>query len=219
VHWDIDDGPVVPVHVSVVRRSGITQRRGTVVHRVDLRDDEVVVRDGIRTTTVARTLLDVAAQLRGRRLEQVVRRAARRRRFDLVEVEAVIARHRRAAGATELTRLLASLSGRGTDDARSRLEVAFAQLCDDFGLPRPQINAIIMDERVDFSWPGSTLVVESDGFEFHAMPTAFTADRRRDQRLTLAGYTVVRFTYDQVIGDRAGTARAVSALLSRCRSS
>src|SRR4051812_5213844 len=64
VHWDIDDGPVVPVHVSVVRRSGIARRPGTVIHRVDLRDDEVVVRDGIRTTTVARTLLDVAAQLR-----------------------------------------------------------------------------------------------------------------------------------------------------------
>jgi Protein of unknown function (DUF559) len=219
LHWDIDDGPVVPVHVSVRRRSGIARRAGTEIHRVDLRDDEVIVRDGIRTTTVARTLLDVAARVRGRRLEQMVRRASRGRRFDRGAVEAMIERHHRAPGAVELGRLLTALTGRGTGDARSGLETAFAALCDDHGLPRPRINAIILGERVDFSWPRSTLIVETDGFEFHSMPTTFAADRRRDQKLTLAGYTVVRLTYDQVVGDPAATARTVSALLAQCRSS
>jgi hypothetical protein len=219
VHWDIHDGAIVPAHVSVRRRSGVARRAGTVIHRVDLREDEIVLRDGIRTTTVARTLLDVAAQLRGRRLEQVVRRASRGRRFDLDAVELVLDRHPRAPGFVELKRLIISLRGRGTDDVRSRLEVAFGQLCDDHGLPRPQVNAIVMGERVDFSWPGTMLVVETDGFEFHSMPTTFAADRRRDQRLTLAGYTVVRFTYDQVVGDPRTTAQAVSALLAQCRSS
>jgi very-short-patch-repair endonuclease len=76
---------------------------------------------------------------------------------------------------------------------------------------------MVLGERVDFTWPGTTLVVETDGFAFHAMPTTFAADRRRDQKLTLAGYTVVRLTYDQVVGDPAATARTVSALLSRCQ--
>jgi very-short-patch-repair endonuclease len=218
-HWGLQDGAVLPAHVAVGRRGGIVQRRGTRIHRVDLSADEVVVREGIPTTTVARTLLDLAAEVRGRRLEQVVRRATRLRRFDLTAQQAMLARHPRAPGAAELGGLLARLAGRGTDDLRSRLEEAFAQLCDDHGLPRPRINAIILGERVDFSWPASSLVVETDGFEFHSMPTTFAADRARDQKLTLAGYTVVRLTYDQVIGDPAGTARSVSALLTQCRAS
>lgn len=217
-HWGIDDAPVLPAHVTIARRSGVATKRGTVVHRRPLEADEVVIRDGIPTTTVARTLLDVAAELRGRRLELVVRNASRTRRFDLARLELLLDRHPRAPGAGELRRLTARLAGRGTDDLRSGLEVAFAQLCDEHGLPRPRINAIILGHRVDFSWPGTTLVVETDGFTFHSMPTAFAADRDRDQQLTLAGYTVVRLTYDQVVGAPEETARLVSALLSQCRS-
>ena len=98
------------------------------------------------------------------------------------------------------------------------MEIAFAQLCDDHGLPRPVVNGLVLGERVDFHWPGTMLVVETDGFQFHAMPTAFADDRRRDQKLTLAGYTVVRLTWDQVRADTRATARTISALLSRCRS-
>lgn len=80
-------------------------------------------------------------------------------------------------------------------------------------------RGVVVGERVDFHWPGTTLVVEIDGFEFHAMPTAFADDRRPDQKLTLAGYTVVRLTWDQVTTAAPQTARTISALLSRCRSS
>jgi very-short-patch-repair endonuclease len=96
------------------------------------------------------------------------------------------------------------------------MEIAFAQLCDDHGLPRPLCNHLVEGERVDFSWPGTTLVVETDGFEFHAMPTAFVDDRRRDQKLTLRGYTVMRVTYDEVALDRERIAAMVSTMLQRC---
>jgi very-short-patch-repair endonuclease len=99
------------------------------------------------------------------------------------------------------------------------MEVAFAQLCDEHRLPRPVINGRVLGERVDFHWPGTTLVVETDGFEFHAMPSTFADDRRRDQKLTLAGYTVVRLTWEQVTADAGATAAMVSALLAQCRSS
>ncbi|WP_445148397.1 DUF559 domain-containing protein [Baekduia sp. Peel2402] len=218
-HWEIHDGAILPVHVAIGRRSGLQRRPGTVIHRVDLLAEEITEHEAIPTTTVARTLLDVAGAVRGRRLELVIRRAARSRRFDLTAQQAMLDRHPHAPGAVELGRLLTRLAGRGTDEYRSALEVAFAQLCDDHGLPRPRVNAIVLGERVDFSWPGTTLVVETDGFAFHSTPTSFAVDRLRDQKLTLAGYTVVRFTYDQVVRDAGATARAVSTLLSQCRSS
>jgi hypothetical protein len=220
VLWGIVEGPLFPVHVSLAKRSGIATRERTKLHRLMKLDaDEVTARDAIPVTTVSRTILDVAAAVRGRRLEQVVRRASRLRLFDLREQQAVLGRHPHRPGAAELGRLLAMLHGRGTDDFRSRMEIAFAQLCDDYGLPRPVVNGILLGERVDFHWPGTTLVIETDSFEFHAMPTTFANDRRRDQKLTLAGYTVVRLTWDQVTGDARATAATISALLNQCRSS
>lgn len=216
--WDIWDGPLRPVHVSLAGRSAARKRRGVRPHRApELVPEEVTVVKGIRVTTVSRTILDLAVAVRGRHLEQVVRRAARHRIFDLRDQQAVLDRHPRRRGAPELGRLLVALHGRGTDDFRSRMEVAFAQLCDDYRLARPIVNGFVLGERVDFHWPGTTLIVETDGFEFHAMPTAFAADRARDQKLTLAGYTVVRLTWEQVTGDARATAATVSTLLSQCR--
>jgi hypothetical protein len=218
--WDLHQGALTPIHVTLPRRSGVPPRRGLRPHRVcRLLDDEVVVERAIRVTTVERTILDLAATVRGRRLEHVIRRASRLRRFDLDVQRQMLARHPRRPGARELGRLLASLQGKGTDDFRSRMEIAFAQLCDDYGLPRPVINGHVLGERVDFHWPATTLIVETDGFAFHAMPTAFADDRRRDQKLTLAGYTVVRLTWDQVTADGPATAATISALLRRCGSS
>jgi hypothetical protein len=216
--WGLLDASLLPVHVSLLGRTAARKRRGVRPHRApELCLDELAVRNEIRVTTVSRTILDLSAKVRGRRLEQVVRRAARLRLFDLRDQRVVLDRHPRHPGAPELGRLLATMEGRGTDDLRSPMEIAFAQLCDDYGLPRPVANGIVLGERVDFHWPGTTLVVETDSFEFHAMPTTFANDRRRDQKLTLAGYTVVRLTWDQVTADACATAATISALLSQRR--
>jgi very-short-patch-repair endonuclease len=41
-------------------------------------------------------------------------------------------------------------------------------------------------------------VVEADSYGFHSSPDALNDDRERDVLLTLAGYTTLRFTYEQV---------------------
>lgn len=51
---------------------------------------------------------------------------------------------------------------------------------------------------VDFLIDG-WLVVEVDGYQFHADPKAFANDRRRDAELRARGLTVLRFTYEQVL--------------------
>jgi very-short-patch-repair endonuclease len=69
---------------------------------------------------------------------------------------------------------------------------------------------------VDAHWPGTTLVVEIDGYRFHRMPSVFEADRDRDQVLAVAGYTVSRFTKRQLERPRAESAQRLRALLARC---
>jgi very-short-patch-repair endonuclease len=60
------------------------------------------------------------------------------------------------------------------------------------------VNCSIEGSVRDFYWPQCRLVVEADSYSWHRSPGALNADRERDVELTLAGYRVLRFTYEQV---------------------
>jgi predicted transcriptional regulator of viral defense system len=204
------------IDVSTPARSGRTPKRPVRLHRVaTLRPEETTVHDGIPITTVARTLVDQAPRVRGRALEQLIAQADRRGRFDLTEVRQVLSAHPRQSGRRRLGGLLDRLEGVGTADLRSPAEVAMAQLCDDHGLPAPVANVEIAGFTVDFHWPGTDLVAETDGFTYHNMPTAFESDRERDQVLMLAGWRVVRFTFRQLTREPERCAARLGALLHR----
>jgi very-short-patch-repair endonuclease len=60
------------------------------------------------------------------------------------------------------------------------------------------------------------LVVETDGYQGHRGSVAFAADRRRDAVLVTNGYTVLRFTYEQVRYECAAVIATIRAQLQRC---
>ncbi|WCB94820.1 hypothetical protein DSM104299_03559 [Baekduia alba] len=219
-HWELAAARGVLIHASTPLRSGRRPDPGRIrLHRVGtLAADEVTRHDEIPVTTPARTLLDLASVLRPRALEDAIAQADRLDLFDLSAVRRVLGAHRRAHGAPVLRTALDRLGGAEVADTRSRLEVALLQLCDDHGLPTPIANPMIAGVLVDFHWPGTDLVVETDGFTYHRMPTAFENDRDRDQVLLLAGYRVARFTYNQVTRQRHRTAQRLRALLLASRS-
>jgi hypothetical protein len=212
--WELLPARGSVIHITTPSRSGrVPDRRRVRLHRIGtLTDDERTVSTGIPVTTPARTLLDLAPSLRPRALEDVIERMDRLSLFDLVAVRRCLGSHPRQSGAPKLRMVLERLT---STDARSPLEVAMLQLCDDYNLPTPLTNTSIAGFLVDFHWPGTDLIVETDGFAFHRTRTAFDADRERDQALALAGYRVIRFTYDQVTRRRRDTARRLHALLQR----
>ncbi|HYH89217.1 MAG TPA: DUF559 domain-containing protein [Solirubrobacteraceae bacterium] len=59
----------------------------------------------------------------------------------------------------------------------------------------PQTNTLIEGIEVDAAWPDRRLSVELDSYEFHGTRQAFENDRRRDRRLTAAGWRVMRVTW------------------------
>lgn len=184
------------------------------LHRVGtLRAWEGALAEGMPTTTPARTLLDLSAHLRPRQLEDVIAQADRRGLFDLRATNRCLHEHSRQPGAPGLRRLLALFDEQAPADARSPLEVAFLQLCDDHALPAPEVNQRVSEYMVDFAWPTQKLIVETDGYAYHSTPTAFERDRLRDQHLTLAGYTVARFTYNQVTRTPEAVANRLRRLL------
>ncbi len=56
-------------------------------------------------------------------------------------------------------------------------------------------------------------MVEADSYSWHRSPGALNADRERDVELTLAGYRVLRFTYEQVTQRREYVVSSIAAAL------
>jgi very-short-patch-repair endonuclease len=211
--WDLLPAPGGPIDVTVLRRSG--PRPGIHVHRSRSFDpviDAVGQPDGLPTTTVARTLADLAAVLTPHRLGRVVHRAEHLRLLDATAVNAHVARAPR--GANALRAAMNDLTARDPDITRSELEERFLAVVDDWALPRPKVNAAIGHHTVDFLWPEHRLVVEVDGRAAHATARAFERDRRRDAELQAAGYRVIRFTYRQVVDEPAYVTGILRAILA-----
>jgi very-short-patch-repair endonuclease len=100
----------------------------------------------------------------------------------------------------------------GSIVTRSELEEMFLRLCDDHGLPRPDVNVCIEGMECDFVWRDARLIVEVDGYAFHRR--SFAADRERDVVLKLAGWEVLRFAYEHVAGRAAWVAGAIRKSLA-----
>jgi len=182
---------------------------------------DVTTVDGVPCTTLARTLLDIAGDATDRELERAVHEADLQRIFDLRAVEAVLARATGRRGASRLRALLAELGAPAP--TRNDLEEGFLLLARSIGHPPDGVNAWIAfpagdGAEADFIWHAERLVVEVDGRDVHTTRRAFERDRRRDQRLTLLGYRVVRFSWRQVMHEPRYVAGTLAALLDGCSS-
>jgi very-short-patch-repair endonuclease len=204
------------VEITVRGHKGVAQREGRRVHRcVDLHDEEITVESGIPTTTVARTLLDLAAVVPAHHLRRAVERSEQAELFDLVDVRRVLDAHPGRPGRRALTVLLADFHDHGETRTRSDLEAIMLQLCLDYDLPRPQVNRYDGVRESDFRWPLHRLVVEVDSWTFHGRTRrAFDGDRARDRARLRDGWRVARFTDRQLLADPAGVARELAVLLA-----
>jgi very-short-patch-repair endonuclease len=173
----------------------------------------------IPCTSLARTLVDLAEVVDRRALERACEQAEILDLFNADAVEDALTRVRGRHGAPKLRAVLGAAVP-GPTLTRSELEERFLALCRAARLPHPEVNAwIALDggegAEADFLWRAEALIVETDGHATHGTRRAFERDRRRDQRLQLAGYRVIRFTWRQVVGDPAGIAATVKGLLAR----
>lgn len=104
-------------------------------------------------------------------------------------------------------------SATGRDRTRSDLERDFLRLCRRYRLPEPKVNVRVGQHLVDFLWPESQLVVETDGYRYHRGRIAFQDDHRRDFELWALGYEVIRLSEEQVAEEPAGIAERLRSHL------
>jgi hypothetical protein len=211
--WGIRSTARSRIDVTVARPEARSQP-GIDVHRVrSLNPADRTEHDGIRVTTVARTLLDLAEVIRPTELERAFDEAERLRLLDL---DAVVAVCERARGRRALKALAPLVADRRPEqrDTRSPLEARFLPFCQAHGIPLPAVNVEVAGLLVDAVWPAQRLVVELDSYEFHGKTrAAFEADRRRDAALQTAGYRVIRITWRQLHRHPEQVAATIRSLL------
>lgn len=176
--------------------------------------------DGIRCTSVARTLFDLCGDVHPGRAARALDTAAARRLVTLQALWRVLddlAEHGRA-GTAWLRTLLMERGGRYMPP-ESELEVRFVQLvrAHSLSLPEGQVDLGDADKwigRVDFVWRKDRLVVEVDGAAFHDGLLDRRRDIERDARLTAAGWTVLRFRWDDVVNHPSAVATSIRGALN-----
>ena len=201
-------------------------RRGRIPCGIDahrdgmLRPQDRTAVDEIPCTTLARTLLDLAAVVRPDELRKAITQAEVRRVFDLVALQEVIARSRGRRGVARLRTAIVEHDPR-EERSRGELEREFLAFCRAAALPPPEVNVPLHIEgrqlEADFLWRDAGLIVETDDRRSHFTIAAFESDRRRDQRLKIAGWEVIRCTWHQVIDDPHELAQAIRSLIHRAR--
>jgi hypothetical protein len=214
-HWGFRQSSSSVIHVTVPTTSGRRRQRGIRLHRSRrLGPEDVTVYEGIPTTTIARTLVDLADVLAPQSLKRAIDEADYQRLLDMTALLAAVQRTPGRRG----TRVL-ELATAPSELTRSDLEQRFLEILERHGLPRPLVNATIEGYEVDFAWPEQKLIVELDGFAAHGRRSAFERDRLRDRRLARAGYGTLRLTDRMVRYDEEAIVADLAAFLSRPRAS
>ena len=177
-----------------------TERRvpGLAVHRWFHIDpgDRARVR-GIPLTSVARTLVDLAAALPLPALARACHEAGVLYDTTPEQVEAALERRSNAPGAGKLRRVIHG----DVNVTLSALERAFLRLLRRQGLPIPVTNQIAGSRRVDCRWPAARLTVELDGYRYHRSRHAWEQDRRRERESRARGDEFRRYTWGDVVED------------------
>lgn len=209
--WGLRVGVARPVHVTIPGNRGCPAPEGVRIHRsVTLAGADVRLHDGLPCTSPARTILDVAATLTDRDVEQMVDDGLFVQRIlTVAQLRDTITRAGRHPGRARLTRVAANHTR--TQRTDSPPEERLLQLLRAAGLPEPSTQVPILDYRLDFFWAELRLAVEVDAYGTHGSPSRFEGDRRRDARLlTEKGITVIRLTR-AAIEERPGEALALIA--------
>jgi very-short-patch-repair endonuclease len=187
------------VEITVPHNRG-RSRDGLKVHTSLLATDEVLL-DDIPCTTVARTLIDLAAVESRRGLEAAVEAAERLQVFDLRSLSLLLGRHRGRRGVVRLRAVLAAFDAEVVR-ARTETEARFFHLCVDNGLPAPRVNRFVdaggSRYEVDCHWSAARLIVEVDS-PYHDTTAARKRDPLRDATLRRYGWTVIRCRWADIV--------------------
>jgi very-short-patch-repair endonuclease len=200
--WKLDGIAQAPIEVLVPRWYRHTKRSGIRVHETKtLRPIDRTTIDAIPCTSIVRTLLDLAAVVPERRVDQAFEDALRRH---LCTIEDIADRFgqlaRRGRPGVVVARRLIEKRGIGYVPTMSEFERRVSELAEQAGLGRleRQIPVAVAGTTVwiDLGWSDIRLGVECDGLFDHGNSVSLPWDDDRQNELQLLGWFILRFTWE-----------------------
>lgn len=204
--YGLTSGSAPVPHVTAPRErraTGVITRRSRAIERATYR--------GIPVTTVARTLVDLAAELSLRDLARACHEAGVKYGTTPAQVEEVLARRPTAPGAGRLRRVLHG----DVPVSASALESRFIRLLADHDLPLPFTNRPAGSFRVDCRWPEHRLTVELDSYRFHNSRHSWERDRQREREARSRGDDFRRYSYGDVCDHPRAMLRELHSALGK----
>ena len=211
------DHPPKRVHLTVAPSP--RKIKGVVVHKPAQAPPKGPRFRGIACTPPGRTLLDLAATATPRELDDAVDRALAK---GLIRIKDLLALTKGDnEGRRGVAALRRCLDERGLTNVPSPsvLESKMARLLVRYGLPpaTPEhIAGPLGEYRIDYAYAAARVAIELYGYASHRTPEQLRADQARQRKLTIQGWTVIVFTWRDVVNTPAIVARDIRAALQNC---
>ena len=190
--WQLIPAPPVRIELAVPRRR--TAPRGLVLFESQLRPADISLNAQFPTTSVPRTLLDLAVRYDQRALLKALAEAEFHHDTRPDDIQATLRRGH--PGSANLRRALkAHTPGHG--EARSNLERRFRLLLIEHRIELPLRNEPLGPFTIDCLWPTRRVAVELDGRQ-HSRPRQADSDDDRDLWLRRNRYVTRRYGERQV---------------------
>jgi hypothetical protein len=182
------------VELTVPPGSTVSRVSGIRVRRRFLSPAQITRRGRIRVTTPEVTAIDLARTGSLESAVVLIDRFVAEGVTDLVGVRSA-AEEVTGKGCDQVRRAVALADGLAGSPQETRLRLLLHRS----SLPPPVAQFVVRDgagfvARVDFAWPDAKIAVEYEGAWHGDSPQQVAADRRRLNRLTAAGWTVIFVT-------------------------
>ncbi|RIW44695.1 hypothetical protein D3H59_17000 [Micromonospora endophytica] len=192
------------IHIGLPGLAAKRARAGqphVVLHQLEHAPNALVTLNGLPATDAVSTVSDVILRVGRYPAVSVLDSALNRGLLAETDLASIARRIRRRRGATAARGYLAEADGR----AQSPLETRSRLRCVDGRVPPDVLQIEVRDDDGyllgigDLGWRAPRVIAEADGQGPHSTPDAIFADRRRQNRLTNAGWTILRFTWQDTL--------------------
>jgi very-short-patch-repair endonuclease len=199
--WGLRHWPAVPEISSAVKhcRPGIRSHLTTTLTRGD-----VTIRHGIRVTTVARTVADIARRLTDEQLTRVIHEARREHHLTDSALRRLLEGCPRAA----------DLVDPAQPPSESALEDAFRLFLKQRDLPEPEFQVNWHGHRVDALYRDHNLIIELDGRRDHGQWDRIERDHVRDGLAIEHRHDTLRITWRRLQKEADELERQLRAILA-----
>jgi very-short-patch-repair endonuclease len=203
-HLDMIDR--CPGLIEITTTANFRSRPGLKIRRVrDMLPSDTRTIRSIPVTNSHRTIVDLSTVLEHEALERVLDDCLFR---GIVEVGRIRDRLEVLAGpgrpSTRSLRELLELRGNQLAMPLTVLENKFLDVLRKGGLDEPEHQVSVESDackswRLDFAYPQHRVLIEVDGRRFHAARRRQKNDMRRDNVMNVRGWTVLRFSWEDVV--------------------